>query len=98
MQVKKSFQNTETDEKRLTDDSNVNLSRKRARNVWSQIRNQPSITKLIIQLDSTAIKYSNDTSNDPIAALNALQLPNADRRSNSVTITFWSQYQATSGF
>jgi len=98
VQPKKSFQNAETGEKRLTDDSKIDRCRKRTRNIRSQIRNQPSITKSIIQLDSTAIGNSNDTNNDPIATLDTLQLPNADRWSNSVNITFWSQYQATGVF
>jgi hypothetical protein len=85
-QNKKNMQNARIGEKRSIDSDEVDGSRKRARNLWSQIRNQQLIAEILKQLNSAVIKYSNDTSNDPVTALNVAELQNAKRWSNFLSL------------
>jgi hypothetical protein len=86
MQEKKNFQNVKTDEKRSIDNSDVDDSRKRARNVRSHLRKQQLTTKSIKQLDSTVIGHSNNINNDSISTTGALQLQNAKKWTNSLSL------------
>jgi hypothetical protein len=80
MQIKKSSsQKIKIGEKKLINNNGVNESRKRTRIVRSYLNNQQIITKLISQLNSTVIEYSNDINDDSTIATDKLQLQNAKR-------------------
>jgi hypothetical protein len=83
---KKNTQNARIGEKRSIDSDRVDGSRKRSRNLRSQIRNQQLIIETPKPLNSAVIKHSNDTSNDPVTALNMAELQNAKRWSNSLKL------------
>jgi hypothetical protein len=67
-------QKIKTGEKRSINNSEIDKSRNRARNVRSHLNNQLLITKLTQSLNSTIIEYSNDINNDSIIVTDVLQL------------------------
>ena len=83
---KKNSQTAQIGEKRSVDDSEIHGSRKRARKVRSQIRKSHSIINSTKQVNSAAIKHSNDTNNNPISALDAKLSYGAAMWSNSVPL------------
>ena len=87
MQTKKSSsQKAKVGEKRSIDDNEIGRSRKRVRFVRSHLRNRPLTIKLISQLDSAVIEHSNDTNGDAIITTDKLQLQDATRWSNFLTL------------
>jgi hypothetical protein len=54
--------------------------------VGSYLRNRPLTIKSTSQLNSTVIKHSNDINGDAIIATDELQLQDANRWSNSLSL------------
>jgi hypothetical protein len=69
-----------------TRSNEISGSKKRVRFVRSHLRNQLLTIKSTLQLDSTVIEHSNDTNGDAITATDELQLQNANRGSNSLSL------------